>query len=131
MKIKEATEIGFVTCLGVMSSEYPILYGNCFSMIADHKEYKIVNFIYENIEEAIKRGVSYPIKIGLLSDRLAVIHDERIPDDWYNDHFCEICCSTEFLPIQQILAHQRQEKRGERILIGRLVGYDHNKQPKL
>ena len=59
-------------------------------------------------------GVTWPIKVHPISEHQAVIHDERIPDNWYSNGWCEICCPRDLLPIEQKLAHSRQEARGER-----------------
>lgn len=120
------------TLLGV-GGEPPHSSGNCFSVEADDKrEYRIVNFVYENFHHVLKQGVSWPVKIKVLRDHIAVIHDSRIPDEWYMARFCEVCCADDLLPVPQILAHERQEERGERIDMGHgWIKIDWSKRPKL
>ena len=44
------------TLVGYSKGKYPLKHGNCFSMKADDgHEYRIVNFVHENLEEAIRR----------------------------------------------------------------------------
>jgi hypothetical protein len=106
------------TLIGSFGS-FPRDTGNCFAVMAnDGNGYKIVNFNYENLKELTKRGVSFPFEIKALSDRVAVIHDARIPDQWYSRRFCEVCCPDSLLPLPQRLTHERQEMQGVRVLIG-------------
>ena len=111
----KALKLTSQTLIGVLKSTYPVKHGNCFSVLADDdNEYKIINFFAENWEEAIKRGVALPIGIRIITNRLAVIHDGRIPDNWYPDKFCEVCCPDHLLPINQKLAHERGLMNGSR-----------------
>lgn len=127
-----AKEITWVTCVGVITDSYPVPHGNCFSVIgSDGKHYKIVNFAHENIVEAVRRGVEFPIRIKSLSDRIAIVHDERIPDDWYDYGFCEVCCPKDLLPVTQLVRHERQIARGERMEQGDIVCLDFSKRPEL
>lgn len=127
LQITSHTLVGVYTAGG-----FPVAHGNCFNVLcSDGKERAIVNVALENLEEAIKRGVTWPIKIKRLSDRHAVIHDERIPDNWYGSGFCEICCPKELLPVDQLLAHERQIARGEREEHLGCVCIDWSKRPKL
>lgn len=133
MEIKNAIKVTTVTLVGFLyNDEYPHSHGNCFSVYTDdNHEFRIVNFNHENFEEAIKRGVSFPIKIGILSQYIAIIHDERIPDNWYSNTFCTICCRDNLLPSLQKFAHDRQEKRGERITKDGIIKIDFDKRPEL
>lgn len=55
----QAVAFGEVTCLGTLDQSFPIQSGNCFSVItADGRSFKIVNFVYENLVEALRRGTS-------------------------------------------------------------------------
>ena len=127
-----ATSVTWVTTVGVYIKEYPTEWGNCFSVIADNGgEYRIVNFCYENLEEVIRRGLGFPFKIKLLSDKHAVLHDERIPDNWYSSSYCESCCPKELLPVNQLDTHERQIARGQRIEREHNVTIDMSKVPIL
>jgi hypothetical protein len=103
------------TLVGTINDgKYPYKHGNCFSMQDDTgKEYRIINFNHENMKEAIKRGVSYPIKILPLDERIAIIADSRIPDDWYADKFCAVCTPKHLLSIPQRLKLELSVDRGE------------------
>lgn len=117
----DATAITGHTLLGVMGKP-PFKSGNCFSVLAGgsecegDNEFKIVNFCHENLEHLLKCGLTWPIKIAVLAGRTAIFHDERIPDAFYSDHYCEVCCPESLLPFPQIAAHARQEKRQERVV---------------
>jgi len=112
----KAFSISEHTLIGVGGDDFPLSSGNCFSVEAeDRKYYRIINFVLENLEEAIKRGIDWPIEIKILRGRIAVIHDSRIPDSWYSTRFCEVCTPKDMLPLPQLLAHERQIARGERI----------------
>lgn len=103
---KEATSIGSVTLVGFSGSKsFPKKWGNCFSVGTNNKEwYKIVNFNYENFEHLLKQKViSFPVKILELGKNSAVICDNRIPRDYYNERFCIVCTPTDLLPIPQRL----------------------------
>ena len=99
-----------------------------------------MNFNLENIEELIRIGqITWPIKIKeigtqlLESDRSnwAVIHDERIPDDWFQDNWCEICCPQVLLPIHQRDRHERQEACGAREVRNGTLIIDTSKLPRI
>jgi hypothetical protein len=112
------------TLVGYRDGPYPMASGNCFSVRVDPgEEYRIVNFGYENLREAIRRGITWPIQILPIALKLAVIHDTRIPDSWYSKQWCETCCPTRFLPPPQRLAHLRDIERGHRIETGTTVQY--------
>ena len=98
------------------SGPFPRKFGNCFSVVDESgKSYKILNFKIENIEELVRlKELSWPIKCEALSEHSAVINDGRIPDDWYQDHFCEVCTPLDLLPLPQRLQHLRDIQRGKR-----------------
>jgi hypothetical protein len=105
------------TLVGGINKTFPVKTGNCFSVEAsDGKKYDIVNFYYENYQEVNRLGLKNQIKIRSLSERAAIILDERIPDRWYNNYYCEVCCPESLLPHPQRMRHQRQEARGERVV---------------
>lgn len=96
------------TLIGVSTiKRYPYSHGNCFSMRCDNGcEYRIVNFYFENLEEAIKRGVNLPVRVLPISDHHAIIADARIELSWYSSTFCTSCCPSYLLPLPQRLANQ-------------------------
>lgn len=76
--------IGMRTLVAYMG-DFPRESGNCFSMVTENKSYGIVNFHAENLEELIERKVvKWPIKIIPISEKEALICDERIPNEWYD-----------------------------------------------
>ena len=94
---------------------YPAKHGNCFGMVANNKSYQIVNFYYENLEKLLEeKQISLPVKILPLNDYSAVIHDNRIPDQWYRSTWCEVCCPLDLLPAPQRLRHSRHIMNGTR-----------------
>lgn len=109
-------QITFITLVGVIIKEYPLEggRGNCFGMLSKEtgKDYKIVNFSYQNLKQLIKRGLTFPIHCLELNDKTAIIHDQRIDPLWYKTKWCEVCCPKELLPIPQQLAHKRSEAAG-------------------
>lgn len=113
--------IGGHTLMGV-SGAPPFKHGNGFSMISiDDKEYGIVNFYLENLEYLIDEGhITWPIKIKVLKDNYAVIHDERIPHDFYNKYFRG--CPKELWPISQQLEHEREIMYGTIKIIHTPIG---------
>jgi len=130
--VLNAVRVTSSTLIGVSKDKYPLTHGNCFSVLADDgKEYNVVNFVYENLKEVCRRGILFPISIRALSDRVAVLHDARIPDEWYSVRFCEICCPISILPLPQRLAHERQKMTGARIERKDSVIYDFSKIPNL
>ena len=89
--------------------------GNCFSVEAEGGNYRIVNFVHENLEELIEAGLTYPIGIRVLAGNIAVIHDKRIPSEWYRSEFCEVCCPRSLLPLPQTLRQEREVRQGVRM----------------
>jgi hypothetical protein len=111
-----AISITTTTLVGVCTHRYPVPHGNCFSVKVkgEEKDYRIVNFYCENLEHLIKEKLlEWPINIVKLCDRTAFIHDIRIPDCYYTDRFCEICCPRDFLPLPQQLRIQRDLESGK------------------
>ena len=85
------------------SGEFPRQFGNCFSVRAG-EEYHILNFKAENLEHLLnEKKLSWPIQIHILSDKYAVIHDSRIPHNFYSEEFCRICTPYDLLPLPQKL----------------------------
>ena len=113
--IKLATDVTTVTLVGYFG-EYPRERGNCFSVsVGEDENYRIVNFNHENLEKLIEDNiVSFPIKISNLSGGVAIIADERIPDEWYSKRFCETCTPSDLLPVPQRLKHFLDIERGIR-----------------
>lgn len=114
--IKLATDVNTVTLVGYLGS-YPRENGNCFSVSVEGEteDCRIINFNYENLEQLMEDGVvSFPIKISKLQDRIAIIADERIPNEWYSKRLCETCTPSNLLPITQRLKHFLDIERGIR-----------------
>jgi|688.fasta_scaffold476078_2 hypothetical protein len=112
--VKLATNVTTVTLVGFFG-EYPRERGNCFSVSVEGEDYRIINFNHENLEKLIEdKIVSFPIKISKLSDGIAIIADERIPDEWYSKIFCETCTPGDLLPLPQRLKHYLDIERGIR-----------------
>jgi len=110
--LKRATSIGRQTLVGYTIESYPSKRGNCFSLHAKDKEYRIVNFNVENLNYLLKnKKITFPIIILPITDRHTYIHDSRIEDNWYNNHICEICCPSHLLPLHQRLAKKRAKKK--------------------
>lgn len=115
MKDFNASSIAGQTLVGSYG-EFPRKSGNCFSVRDEkNKEYKILNFKVENLQELIERNIiSWPVKCVELNERNAVINDGRIPDEWYANHFCETCTPSSLLPLPQRLQQLRDIQRGNR-----------------
>lgn len=103
MSIPESLQ--FETAEAVEISEETLVgFNNCFSvMTSQRKHYKIVNFYAEALRSLLHDGLTWPVKIAVLGEKWAAIHDTRIPRDKYCQSFCEICTPTELLPIPQRL----------------------------
>jgi hypothetical protein len=115
MKTK-ATSITSVTLIGASGDKFPLRHGNCFSVKTDDGERKIVNFFYENLKHLIDNGLAFPIDIESISKHHAIIHDDRIPEDFYETRYCEVCCPTSLLPIPQQKARERLISSGKLIV---------------
>lgn len=114
MKYEKALGITSQTLVGYSQDGFPMKSGNCFSVRTDQgNDYRIVNFNVENWEEMNRLGLEPPIIIGILDERTAIIQDDRIPDEWYDRHYCAVCCAETYWPINQQLAKNRQRTRGE------------------
>jgi hypothetical protein len=91
----EMQAFGGTTLLGVMGRSFPFEIGNCFSAVTmkENRSIRIVNVYYENLKELIRRGtISFPIKCRKLTDRVGIIIDDRVPKEFFNDHYCRGCC---------------------------------------
>lgn len=102
------------TYVGYFSKDFPMSNGNCFSIKTKEHQYKILNFGYENLEHLLVQkqidlitDLDWPIQIHPVSDNHAVIHDDRIPHDYYDKDFCTICTPFELLPLPQQLYRAR------------------------
>lgn len=119
MEESKIVDIKGQTLIGVLKDKYPISRGNCFTAVCDKgKFHKIVNFNIENYEY-IYSYLNDHLKIReLLSGSehsISIIHDSRVPDEWYDDRFCEVCCPERLLPLPQRLAHERGVENGSRV----------------
>lgn len=81
--------------------------GNCFSVEAEGKVYRVVNFKLEALEDAVKRGVKWPIEVKDIGG-VVVVNDPRIPHDMYDDRFCPICCPEDLWTLPQKLERERE-----------------------
>jgi hypothetical protein len=129
-----ASSITSSTLVGVAKSKPPYKNGNCFSLACGKREeYRIVNFNLENLKHLLRCGLTWPVKISKISDRLAILHDERIPDEFYDKEYCEVCCKKDLLPVTQQSRIMRQIKRGQRIDFddGFFIKLDYSKKPTL
>ncbi len=108
--------------------DFPRARGNCFSVYreevvgshgtAPRRDFRVLNFNLENLEHLIEiKLVQWPIDILVYENHYALIHDKRIPDEYYQKHFCEVCCPEDLLPMPQRLALDRMILRGEREII--------------
>jgi hypothetical protein len=117
------------TLLGVITKKYPVDDGNCFSMRADDgKTYDVVNFVYENLMEAIKRQkLSLPIQLRIIGEvgtsRTAIMYDKRIPTSWYSNHFCRVCTPVSLLPITQTISYNLDMESGKTSVHGDIIVY--------
>ena len=120
--------VGSTTLVGVNTDNYPLKRGNCFSVFREeivgghgkisYKEYRVLNFNYENLEHLLESNIiQWPIDIFIYERDFALIHDIRIPEEYYQKHFCEVCCPEDLLPMPQRLALDRKTLRGEREVI--------------
>lgn len=112
----ESIGITFRTLVNVrLSNGYPVYSGNCFSVSCKDRDYRIVNFKAENLDELVKRGLTWPVKILPIGESVAVICDDRISDKWYDDQYCEVCCPNSLLPHPQKMRQFREILRGDRV----------------
>lgn len=111
-----ADHVSMQTLVGVQRGPYPLRSGNCFSVfVPGHDHRRVINFVYENLTELIKAGViQWPLRVLLFQDDLALVHDERIPHDWYTQGWCEVCTPQHLLPPPQRLRHLRDIATGRR-----------------
>lgn len=124
-----ATEITSCTLISPDRS-IPHKRGNCFSVKAGSGEYRIVNFNKENLEYVLTK-IEWPIKIVAISGFKAIIHDERIPEKYYDTRYCEICCPESLLPSPQRYKYERQRLQKVRIEDPKLgfVAINYNNSP--
>lgn len=86
---KIPAEVASVSCVGVLSENYPLSYGNYFSLYIPCERIQVCNFNYENFKESVKRfltdnQVEVTIFENLKGWKFCAITDERIPEDWYS-----------------------------------------------
>ncbi len=118
MKIEDLIDAYEVTSTTLIGSfgDFPRSVGNCFSLKTDiDKDYRIVNFNAENLDELLKRGLTWPVKILPMNERIAIICDARISDKWYDERYCSICCPDSLLPHPQLASQLREIDRGDRV----------------
>lgn len=148
LELGEAIGIGIQTLVGVDTSEYPTRGGNCFSVrVKDHPdsgvgeagnrldigETRIVNFGVENLIRLLEIGVvEWPVRIAFLNQnkRVGIIHDHRIPTEWYDKRYCEVCCPDHLLPLPQQAVHDIEERAGHWVTTGPLLKLSHGDKSK-
>jgi hypothetical protein len=110
-----ALEVGEITLVGSFG-KYPREFGNCFGVITKNSRYRILNFVYENLENLIDvKKIEFPMNILVIKGTdYAFLHDKRIPENYYRNRICEVCCSLELLPYTQRLKHYREMDKGLR-----------------
>lgn len=123
----KAFAIGDQTCVGIgpYPLQFPLQRGNCFSLWVDGgKYYRVANFYVENLEELLRRGLTWPVEVKMLGDRNLLIHDPRIGERWYSKRYCEICCLKSALPAPQLDAIERDILRGARTEHGTCTSFN-------
>ncbi len=118
--IYNATKLTGMTLVWYGEGKYPMPRGNCFSVATEEGEtLRIVNFGAENWQEMLKREkIELPIKVKKIYGKTAIVFDERIPPEWYDDHWCEVCCVDEHLPISQKIQMELSLARGQTEKLG-------------
>ena len=113
----DGVSIAWQTLVGTLETTFPKASGNCFGMDTNLGQcYSVVNFYAENLEYLLQQHmITLPIKLLVCPGTdIAVVNDGRIPDNWYRNKFCEVCCPRELLPPTQRLKHLRDIDRGIR-----------------
>lgn len=80
--------IGFRSLVGICSSNYPLSFGNYFSI---SKGPRIINMWAENLEEWLCRTNQKDIQCRVFTWKdfsLGLVEDDRIPQDWLNKDPC-------------------------------------------
>lgn len=117
MKIIKATGWGGSTLVAFPKDRFPIegRGGNCFSLIAEDKEYySILNMGQENLEFLFEKGtVSWPLKLLRLDEKHALVYDPRVPDSFYRTAFCDCCTPERLMPLPQRIAKRMAMARGQ------------------
>jgi hypothetical protein len=97
--------IGVMSLVGIMRKEYPLEFGNYFSFAADRettlngRDIRCLNFWAENLAEAARRFLpdgQVQVIIYTIDNRYrwAIIDEDRIPKDWYNNKLCLTGCAA-------------------------------------
>jgi len=104
-----------MTLVGFFERGFPAAHGNCFSAaLEDGTGVRILNFHYENLKELLRRGtLVWPVQVHIIRKGYAVIADPRVPNEWYQKDFCEVCAPMELLPLPQRLRFAMAVERGE------------------
>lgn len=90
--------IGSVSLVGVGKCDFPLSFGNYFSMYLDKTEpdndMGVINIWYENLAEAIKRFDITELTFHVINGKALIVESDKIPSDWYiEDFFIEYNCS--------------------------------------
>jgi hypothetical protein len=114
-KTIDATAIGSQTCVGgLIGAPYPRKGGNCFDVETASGSYRVLNFRAENLEELLNRGtITWPVKIHVVDKSRCMIHDTRIPHDWYCENLCSICTPFAMMPLTYQMQYARKIATGE------------------
>jgi len=91
-KIKVPANIAMHSLVGIRNKDYPLSYGNYFTMIVEKGMglgFMVCNFNEENFREAMKKFLSdgnVEITMFQVDEKypFIAITDERIPEDWYH-----------------------------------------------
>lgn len=121
-KTVNAIAMGSQTCVGYINTPFPRKGGNCFDLETKDGSYRVLNFKAENFEELMKRGtITWPVKIHLVGagklKNKCMIHDTRIPHDWYCENLCSVCTPFAMMPLTYQMQYARKIATGEIKLI--------------
>lgn len=86
--VKYPAQIGFMSCVGIGRYDYPIPFGNYFSL--SNGPY-IVNMWAENFKEIVRRNNIQDVWCTEFSHNnrsLAFVTDKRIKPEWFNKRLC-------------------------------------------
>jgi hypothetical protein len=123
-KLKEIYAVQITTCslVGINTSEMPVGFGNYFSVLcSDGKNREIANMWYENFQHILKENSlidednNFQVKIKILDERWALVHDIRFPHNYYS---VDLSYRTphEYWSTSALLKRQRDIDSGELIV---------------
>jgi hypothetical protein len=114
LETKEAVACGEVSCVGFLNQTFPSAWGNYFSLVdSEDNYYKIINFHHENFDELFRTGViEYPVNMKVLEKGFAMLHDIRIPNEWYMTKTMTTTVPVKYYTIHQKAEYERGIERG-------------------